>query len=112
MKFRSPNANFSRRVCILSTVAWACLAASALFAAQESAAKVVPPATAPPSVGARAFDTPQQAADALVTAAEKFDVVTLIHILGPDGNDIIFSGEFPQDRKHAADFAAEARQKK
>ena len=64
------------------------------------------------SAGARTFATPQQAADALVDAAEKFDVVALTEIFGPDGNDIVFSGEFAQDRKHAADFAAEARQKK
>ena len=59
-----------------------------------------------------ALDTPQQAADVLVNAAEKFDVPTLTEIFGPDGNDIILSGEFSQDRKHAADFAAEARKKK
>ena len=58
------------------------------------------------------FDTPQQAADALVNAAEKFDVVALTEIFGPDGNDIVLSGEFAQDRKHAADFAAQARKKK
>jgi hypothetical protein len=58
------------------------------------------------------FNTPQQAADALVNAAEKFDVVALMQILGPDGDDIVFSGEFAQDRKHAADFSAEARKKK
>ena len=33
-------------------------------------------------------------------------------IFGPDGDDIVFSGEFAQDRKHAADFAAQARKKK
>jgi hypothetical protein len=58
------------------------------------------------------FDTPQQAADALVSAAEKFDVAELTQIFGPEGDDIVFSGEFAQDRKHAADFAAEARTKK
>jgi hypothetical protein len=58
------------------------------------------------------FDTPQQAADALVDAAEKFDVDVLAQIFGPDGDDIVFSGEFAQDRKHAAEFAAEAREKK
>jgi len=58
------------------------------------------------------FDTPQQAADALVDAAGNFDVAALTSIFGPDGNDIVFSGEFAQDRKHAADFAAQAREKK
>ena len=63
-------------------------------------------------VGARSFDTPQQAADALVDAAEKFDVVALVQIFGPDGEDIVLTGEFAQDRQRAADFAAEAREKK
>jgi len=58
------------------------------------------------------FKTPQQAADELVAAAEKFDMGALQEIFGPDGNDIIFSGEYPQDRQRATDFAAEAREKK
>jgi hypothetical protein len=57
------------------------------------------------------FDTPQQAVDALVDAAGKFDEAALIQIFGPDGKGIIFSGEIPQDRKRAADFAAEAHEK-
>jgi hypothetical protein len=58
------------------------------------------------------FETPQKAADALVEAAEKFDVGTLTTIFGPGGEDIVFTGEFPQDRQRASDFAAEAREKK
>src|SRR4029434_4745433 len=61
--------------------------------------------------GAKVFDTPQQAADALIEAAENVDVAALTSIFGPDGNEIVFSGEFSQDRKHAANFAAQARQK-
>jgi hypothetical protein len=48
----------------------------------------------------------------LVVAAEKFDVAALTQIFGPEGHDFVLSGEFAQDRKHAADFAAEARRKK
>jgi Protein of unknown function (DUF2950) len=58
------------------------------------------------------FRTPQQAADELVDAAGKFDVKVLEEIFGPDGDDIVLSGEYPQDRQRAADFAAEAREKK
>ena len=32
-------------------------------------------------------------------------------IFGPEGDDIVFTGEFAQDRKRAADFAAKAREK-
>ena len=47
----------------------------------------------------------------MVNAADKFDVAALTEIFGPDGDDVVFSGEFAQDRKRAADFAAEAREK-
>jgi hypothetical protein len=64
------------------------------------------------AAGAKTFATPQQAADALVGAAEQFDENALKEIFGPGGEDIVFSGEYPQDRKRASDFAAEAREKK
>jgi hypothetical protein len=82
-----------------------------LLVAQQPAAKK-DAATSAPSWSATAFDTPQQAADALVEAADKFDVVALSRIFGPGAEGVVFSGEYAQDRKHAADFAAEAREKK
>jgi Protein of unknown function (DUF2950) len=77
--------------------------------AQQPAAKTAP---APLAVGAKTFDSPQQAADALVAAAEQFDELALKEIFGLEGEDIVFTGEYPQDRRRAADFAAEAREKK
>jgi hypothetical protein len=91
---------------------WAGVSTLAPLAAQKAESKPAPSATSASSTGARTFATPQQAADALVDAAGKFDVVALTEIFGPEGNDIVLSGEFAQDRKHAADFAAEARKKK
>lgn len=111
MKSISAKTNFLGRVCILCAMTWTCLLVSGPIAAQQSQPKAASPAAASPA-GAKLFDNPQQAADALVDAAGKFDVVALTEIFGPDGDDIVFSGEFPQDRKHAADFAAEAREKK
>lgn len=70
----------------------------------ENAAHAVP-------TGAQGFDSPQQAAAALIEAAGKFDVTELTHIFGSDLEDVIFSGEFAQDRKHVADFVAQAREK-
>jgi hypothetical protein len=110
MKFTIAKSTYYRCICIVWAAA--CLSASALYAAEQSVAKATPRATTASSVEARAFDSPQQAADALVAAAEKFDVVQLTQIFGPDGNDIILSGEFAQDRKHAAEFASQARLKK
>ena len=94
---------------MLAALRWAFPTAPALLTAQEPPAK---PAIASVDVAAKAFATPQQAADALVNAAEKFDVGTLEQILGPDVNDVIFTGEYPQDRELASKFAAEAREKK
>jgi hypothetical protein len=96
-----------RLLWIAGTLAF--LSVPAHLTAQQPAAKTAPASAA---VGAKTFDTPQQAADALVAAAEQFDELALNEILGPNGEDIVFSGEYPQDRKRAADFAAEAREKK
>jgi Protein of unknown function (DUF2950) len=76
--------------------------------AQQYAAKAAPVSVA---VGAKTFDTPQQAADALVAAAGQFDERVLQEIFGPGNDDIVFSGEYPQDRQRASDFAAQAHEK-
>jgi hypothetical protein len=57
------------------------------------------------------FNTPGEAAKALVAAADQFDATALIKIFGPEGDDIVFSGEVAQDRQRAADFASEAHEK-
>jgi hypothetical protein len=111
MKSILANTKSWRQVSILCAVACACMSAMVLFSAQRSTARTVPRTPAATTAGAKLFDTPQQAADALVSAAAKFDVPTLTEIFGPDGDDVVFSGEFAQDRKRAADFAAQAREK-
>jgi hypothetical protein len=88
------------------------LCTSVLLVAQQPSAQKASASAVPTTTSVTTFDTPQQAADALVEAAEKFDVVALSYIFGPGGEGVVFSGEFAQDRKHAADFAAEAREKK
>jgi hypothetical protein len=96
------------RVGVLGAALCACLSGAALLA-QQAAPK---PATAAPAAlpsGVRLFETPEKAAAALIEAAEAFDLAALTRIFGPDGNDIVMSGEVAQDRKHATDFAAEAR---
>jgi hypothetical protein len=81
-------------------------------AAQAATSKTVASSSAARPSGVKMFDTPEQAANALIEAAAHFDVATLTLIFGPNGNDIVMSGEMAQDRKHAAAFAAEARKKK
>src|SRR5207245_1466898 len=58
------------------------------------------------------FDSPQHALDALVGAAEKSDEGALVAIFGPDGDDIIHTGEPARDKKIRAEFVARARQQK
>ena len=95
----------------VGAVACACLCASALLAAQQpQTAKASAATTAARTV--KSFASPQQAADSLIDAAEKFDVAALIQIFGPGGESVVFTGEFAQDRKHAEDFVTEAREKK
>jgi hypothetical protein len=76
------------------------LAVTSVTAAQNSSAK------------ARTFATAEEAADALIDAAEKYDLAALSEILGPDSYDIIHSGEPARDREVVAEFAAKARVKK
>jgi hypothetical protein len=61
---------------------------------------------------AKAFATPQEAADALIDAAEKYDVAALEEILGPGARDVIETGEPVRDREQVAEFAKRAREKK
>jgi hypothetical protein len=84
----------------------------AVNAAQQPAKPSPAPAAAPAAGGPLRFDTPQQAADALVDAAAKFDVRELERIFGPDQEDVVLSGEYAQDRKIAEEFVAQAREEK
>jgi len=59
----------------------------------------------------RTFPSAKAAADALVSAAEKFDVEALKAILGPDGEDLVVTEDQVADRNQAAAFAAKAREK-
>ncbi len=66
-------------------------------------------AGAPP---VKTFDTAEHAVDALLDAAERFDVSALGDLFGKAGEDVVLSGEDAQDRQRAREFVAEARQKK
>jgi hypothetical protein len=59
----------------------------------------------------KTFATAEEAANALIEAAENFDVAVLTEILGPSSYDIIHTGEPARDREVAKEFAAQARVK-
>jgi hypothetical protein len=65
-----------------------------------------------PAAKPKVFATAQQAADALIEAAEKYDTAEMEEIFGPEGHDILFTGEPVRDREAAALFAEQARKKK
>ena len=64
-----------------------------------------------PASGQKQFNTPKEAADALVQAAASFDVAALKEILGPESADIVSSEDPVQDKNKATAFAAKAKQK-
>src|ERR1700752_213742 len=59
----------------------------------------------------KAFATAQEAADALISATETYDEAALTEILGPDGYDIIHTGEPVRDKENSQAFAAQAKTK-
>jgi hypothetical protein len=68
-------------------------------------------APAKPTAGPLAFDTPQQAADAAVKAAEANDIPAMEALFGPDGKQIVPSGDPVRDKSDLARFAEKAHQK-
>ena len=59
----------------------------------------------------KTFATPQQAVNALVAAAEKFDVPALEQLFGPSTKSVILSDEPAQDKARAAEFVAKVHEK-
>ena len=109
---------FASFVLILAAV---CFAASVSFAQSAGTATTSPqgktstastspskPSTASATPGGKAFDTPQQAADALVKAAGDYDQTELMAIFGPDGHDFVEAGDQVQAKSNALDFAKDA----
>ena len=92
---------------IAAAIASCCSLGLALHAATPS--KSDAPLTAQPAQ--KQFDTPKQAADALVQVASNFDVAAAKEILGPDSEDIVASEDPVQDKNRAAEFAAKAKEK-
>src|SRR5262245_19440393 len=85
---------------VLAFLGGSCLSALAL-----------PTSSAPKAAAAQAFDTPQQAADAIVKAAAAGDTAEMVKILGPSGKDIVASGDAVEDKSNLEKFAAKAHEK-
>ena len=90
-----------------------CLGVACAFpllpAAHAAAPTAAPKAT--PAIQQRTFDTPEKASEALIRAAERYDVPAMKEILGPDGVDLVTTEDTVQSRNLSESFAAEARTK-
>jgi len=95
----------------LFPIAAVIITCSFLAVAAQAASEAKQDAGAPSELNQKAFDTPKQAADSLLQAAETFDVAALQQILGPHSEDIINSEDPMMDKNHAAAFAAKAKEK-
>jgi hypothetical protein len=66
---------------------------------------------APAEPKQKQFDTPQQAADALIQVAASFDPAAAKEILGPDTDDLVSSEDPVADKNQAQAVAAKAKEK-
>src|SRR6266498_1989092 len=92
---------------VAPAIAISCLLSLAVQAAPP--AKTDAPATSQPQQ--KQFDTPKQAADALIQVAANFDVAAAKGILGPEGEDIVSSEDPVMDKNRATEFANKAKEK-
>ncbi len=107
MKSASAQTTIAAIVWVTSAALGALMAPIAVAA--EPAAQSAP-GNAPSSTGAaQTFASPEQAAEAMIDAAENFDVPALLKLVGPGGEDLVLTGEYAQDRERAQEFAAQAR---
>lgn len=103
-----PKSGFAKSLTLPIAALCTCILAFPVWVAGQSASEKAATGT----TAARTFDSPQAAVDALLDATDKYDVPALEAIFGPEGDDIIHTGEPARDKKTAADFVAKAREKK
>jgi hypothetical protein len=112
MKTKRDNVISSKMFALAAAVLVTAFVVPASLAAskKEGAAKQTN-AQGTPQPGQKEFDTPKQAADALIQVAGTFDVAAAKEILGPDGEDIISSEDPVMDKNRAIAFANKAKEK-
>ena len=108
-QMRSREFDALKRNALAGVLMFALFFTPAVFAHAASESK--PRAPENPRPAQKTFGTPKQAADALIQAAEGFDVPALKEILGPDGDDLVSSGDPVRDKNIAVAFAAEAHER-
>jgi len=87
------------------------LVSASVAAPEKKEAAAKPEAQGTPQADQKEFDTPKQAADALIQVAANLDVAAAKEILGPDGEDIVASEDPVMDKNRATEFANKAKEK-
>lgn len=105
---RTPLGLVGRRVLLGLCLVTACAALSSPVARAAGPDETL---AARPVIEQQTFGSPEEAFEALVLAAERFDVPALTRILGPDGVDLVVTEDPVLDRNQSAAFAAQAREK-
>jgi hypothetical protein len=113
MKTKRNTMTFSKMIVPGAAMLMTSFLAAASVAAPEKkeAAAKQEDAQATVQSGQKQFDTPKQAADALIQVAASFDVAAAKEILGPDGDDLISSEDPVMDKNRAIEFANKAKEK-
>jgi Protein of unknown function (DUF2950) len=106
MKSRPPTPIARNAVLVVWVAILSCVVVLPLYT------QSTPQRAAPSAPVQEAFNTPQQAVEALIAAAGSYDVSALLEIFGPDGKDFIASADPVRDKNAAAAFAAKANEKK
>ncbi len=96
----------------VTSVTWTLIAVCACLLALPPRVAGAPGQDTAGAATQKTFDSPQAAVDALLDAADRYDVGALDAILGPEGKDIIHIGEPAREKQKAAEFVAKAREKK
>jgi Protein of unknown function (DUF2950) len=107
MKSQNMNSRAGNARNRLSLIGFAC-AFALIFASPAFPQSKTAAATGPAQ---KTFATPEGAAAAFIEATKTFDVPALNEILGPEGEDLVSSGDPVMDKNIAASFHAKAQQK-
>lgn len=105
---KSQLSNIKLRTVLLGLLLMALSCSSAVWA-QGQVKHLLPNASAPEKQ--KSFATPQLAADALIKAAESYDVPALLEIFGPEGKDFVASADPVSDKIRAQEFIEKAHER-
>jgi hypothetical protein len=113
MKTTKRNTMTSSKMIVLAatTLITGFLVSASVAAPEKKKAAAKQEAQGTPQPGQKEFDTPRQAADALIQVATNLDVAAAKEVLGADGEDIISSEDPVMDKNRAAEFANKAKEK-